>query len=280
MEKYRDWLDKIRSLRVDRTHGDAAPHKPLLLLVILDMAEEGKLSPILPKNRELEYRFQTYSQIVSPRRSTSPRLVYPLYHLKSQGFWEPRDINVNPAEGYDDIENVSINPSFYEQLQSLFFRYKAREILITRYFIEDEYPSLMGLVNESYRKSFQHDFGLIEENEKFKQAQKAKFAIQVLSAYNFTCALTGEKEDIEATHIQPFTDDQYYIPQNGLALCSKAKHLFEKGAWSLTDEFRVIVNSNWDDSYKYAGKPIKVPQDDDYFPNKVFLNWHRNNLMR
>jgi putative restriction endonuclease len=37
------WLAKLANLRVDRARGDPAPHKPLLLLVVLELAEQGLL---------------------------------------------------------------------------------------------------------------------------------------------------------------------------------------------------------------------------------------------
>jgi len=41
------WLAKFSKLRVDRARGDPAPHKPLLLLALCDLAEQGDLP--LPK---------------------------------------------------------------------------------------------------------------------------------------------------------------------------------------------------------------------------------------
>jgi putative restriction endonuclease len=35
------WLQKLATLRIDRARGNPAPHKPLLLLVILEMMEKG-----------------------------------------------------------------------------------------------------------------------------------------------------------------------------------------------------------------------------------------------
>lgn len=42
-------LAKLAKLKVDRATGDPAPHKPLLLLVVLELAEQGVLAaPVLP----------------------------------------------------------------------------------------------------------------------------------------------------------------------------------------------------------------------------------------
>jgi hypothetical protein len=36
-----NWLEKLSKLRVDRAAKNPAPHKPLLLLVIIDQIEDG-----------------------------------------------------------------------------------------------------------------------------------------------------------------------------------------------------------------------------------------------
>ncbi len=55
------WLKQIATLKVDKARGDSAPHKPLLLLVVFDLAEERLLEQeILPLTGELAFRFCTY----------------------------------------------------------------------------------------------------------------------------------------------------------------------------------------------------------------------------
>ena len=54
------WLGKFSKLRVDRARGDPAPHKPLLLLALCDLAESGDLRDVLPLSAELAFRFCTY----------------------------------------------------------------------------------------------------------------------------------------------------------------------------------------------------------------------------
>jgi putative restriction endonuclease len=63
------WLKIISNLRVDRK-GSIAPHKPLLLLVLAELAEEGKLSDrTLPLTGEIVFRFLAYGTVVAERRS-------------------------------------------------------------------------------------------------------------------------------------------------------------------------------------------------------------------
>ena len=75
-------------LRVDRKGGSLAPHKPLLLLVIIEMAQHGLVpSRVLRLSPELAFRFYTYWTVVAYRRTQEPDIRYPFYHLQSDGFW-------------------------------------------------------------------------------------------------------------------------------------------------------------------------------------------------
>ena len=69
------WLAKLAKLKVDRASGDPAPHKPLLLLVVLELAEQGLLpNQELALTPELAFRFNTYwSIIVASRRKQRPK---------------------------------------------------------------------------------------------------------------------------------------------------------------------------------------------------------------
>ena len=55
------WLTRISKLRVYNAKGGPAPHKPLLLLVLLEMAEQGLLpEKTLHLTPELGFRFDSY----------------------------------------------------------------------------------------------------------------------------------------------------------------------------------------------------------------------------
>ena len=38
-----EWLERLEHLHIDDPEGEGAPHKPLLLLVVLELAEQGLL---------------------------------------------------------------------------------------------------------------------------------------------------------------------------------------------------------------------------------------------
>src|SRR5437588_1227009 len=83
-----EWLGRLARLKVDRARGDPAPHKPLLLLVVLELAEQGLLpKDVLPLTPELAFRFCTYWNIVAHRRTQRPDVRLPFHYLQTDGFW-------------------------------------------------------------------------------------------------------------------------------------------------------------------------------------------------
>src|SRR5437660_2817484 len=91
-------LAKLGKLNVYRAKGGAAPHKPLLLLVILELAEQGLLPRhVLPLTPELAFRFCTYWGIVAHRRTQRPDVRLPFHHLSSDGFWSALQEDGSPS---------------------------------------------------------------------------------------------------------------------------------------------------------------------------------------
>ena len=78
------WLHKLATLKIDRARGDPAPHKPLLLLAVLEMAERGELAgPELPLSPDLAFRFSVYWSVVAERRKARPDVRLPFHHLRT-----------------------------------------------------------------------------------------------------------------------------------------------------------------------------------------------------
>lgn len=76
------------SSRWDKTTHYRAPHKPLLLLAILDLFAEGSIGRNLIKlSPELGELFDIYWSQVRPRGRERGFIVMPYFHLQSDGFW-------------------------------------------------------------------------------------------------------------------------------------------------------------------------------------------------
>jgi putative restriction endonuclease len=104
----------------------------------------------------------------------------------------------------------------------------------------------------------------------------------------FSCAVTGQRfryrETVEAdaTHIIGKdvlgTDD----PRNGLALSRTAHWAFDRGIFTISDQYEIIVHKRAFDAdhalypiLEFSGKSISLPGESFYRPHPEALEWHR-----
>lgn len=285
------WLRITSNLRVDRK-GTIAPHKPLLLLVLAELAEQGKLTDkILPLTGELVFRFLVYWAVVAERRSQRPDIHLPFYHMRSDGCWMPLDENGQPTFERRRAVAAELDETFLACLNDPDFQTQMRSILIAKYFADpSERTALYQLVGLTVPPDT-----LVREDARLYEAarergREARFRLVVVPAYNYTCALTRYRRVtvdsgsiVEAAHIHQFADSRNNHPRNGIALCKNAHWMFDEGLWSLDDEYRVIIAAKrFDESGAdefllslKASKHILLPVDPNYWPDKAHLAWHR-----
>lgn len=289
----RYWLHKLSILRIDRAHGNPAPHKPLLLLVIIEMMDKGEITNSeVALSPDLAFRFSVFWSIVAQRRKQAPEVRLPFHHLESSGIWQPLTVDGTPSPDKKLTVAVRLNPSFLSCLADQKFRDRARRVLIETkpYFRPDERVALCSMLKIRPTTPEVHD-----NKELYKASvqtgRDARFRIEVvLLAYKHTCALTGyrmttlEMESIvDAAHIQEFRDSRNNDPRNGIALTKNAHWQFDRGLWSLNDNYKVLVNRE-----KFAeegvpgqrladfeGRRIFLPSDPKYWPEYNYLDWHR-----
>ena len=120
------------------------------------------------------------------------------------------------------------------------------------------------------------------------QKREAAFRQIVLDNYRRTCAVTGQRfafaehVEAEAAHIISKevrgTDD----PRNGLALSRSAHWAFERGIFTISDQYEVLVHPKANDAdsslfrvLERNNEPIILPVDELYYPHKEALEWHR-----
>jgi putative restriction endonuclease len=287
------WLAKLAKLKVDRASGDPAPHKPLLLLVVLELAEQGLLPhQELPLTPELAFRFNTYWSIVASRRKQRPDIRFPFFHLKSDGIWSPLGQGGQPATDRREARLAIMPSDLFHCTKDPAWRDQARRILIAAYFPPAERAGLYALTGLPVPTDDQiaKDAGYKSPDEAQKQGREGRFRIRVVDAYGYTCALTRYRLTtltgkciVDAAHIHQFADSRNNDPRNGLALCKNAHWLFDNGLWTLTDDYKVIVaegefaeaGSGQDLLAGYHGKKLLLPKDLALWPNPVHIAWHR-----
>ncbi len=287
------WLAKLARLRIDR-RGTPAPHKPLLLLVVIELAEQGQLpGKVLSLTPELAFRFCTYWAVVARRRRQKPDIRYPFYHMQSDGCWVPFGEDGRPAPDRRLARYAELNAEFEECLNDSAFRDEARRVLICRYFPSDERVGLCSLLDlpvptddEVTSASTHYSVEAAEQ-----LGREARFRLRVVPLYSYTCVLTGYRLStisaggsiIDAAHIHQFSDSRNNDPRNGIALCKNAHWLFDNGLWTIADDYtvRVAVGRFSEDSpdqrplSAYHGQPIRLPSDVAFYPDRSCLEWHR-----
>jgi putative restriction endonuclease len=287
------WLTKLTKLRVDRSKGNPAPHKPLLLLVILELAEEGTLPEgILPLSPELAFRFCTYWTIVAHRRTQRPDIRLPFHHLQSDGFWSARTEDGKPSPDNKLTRYGVLVSDFVALAKDPAWREKARRILIATWFRPAERIALYTLVGLPVptKEQIKADANYQSPEDAKQQGRETRFRLNIVAAYNYTCALTRYRlttisagSIVDAAHIHQFSDSRNNDPRNGVALCKNAHWLFDRGLWTLADDYTVLVaTSQFSEASPdqksltdYHGKRIHLPSDKAYWPSPIHLAWHR-----
>jgi putative restriction endonuclease len=287
------WLHKLATLRIDRARGNPAPHKPLLLLVIMEMAEKGEIASCeVTLSPDLAFRFSVFWSVVAQRRKQSPEVRLPFHHLGSSGMWQPLMTDGKPSPDKKLTTMIRLDPTFYNCLADQRFRERARRVLIQTdpYFLPDERIALYSMLNIKATNFEMHD-----NEELYKVSvqtgREARFRIEVVAlAYKHTCGLTGyrmttlEMESIvDAAHIQEFRDSRNNDPRNGIALSKNAHWQFDRGLWSLNDDYRILVNREKfiEDGVPgqrladFEGRRVFLPSDPKYWPEHTYLDWHR-----
>ena len=258
------WLRKLGALNVSRSKAKGpAPNKPLLVLAILDLAEEGLIGPdgLLRKDVQLHLRFRNYSPICAPRRGNKIDLDLPWEHLASDGLYRPPPHvqGVSPAlrssnrsAGLTPLADaVQIDRSFLAAMADPAFRLAARKVVIATYFPPDEQVALFAACGMDVPSG--GELAKVREDQaayktQLRRGRCARFASQVISGHRFTCALTGYRLTgprgfalLEAAHIQAHAARGPDVPENGLALTPTAHELFDAGLWTIDRDLRIVV---------------------------------------
>ena len=142
------WLKVLANLNLYKAKHGTAPHKPLLLLVVIDLVESGELaSKVLELTPSLAFRFSSYGSVVAYRRTQPLIIRYPFFHLSSEGFWTPLDKHMNQTTERERVHFAALDGGFYDLLHDGEFRNRARSLLISTYFQAAERAALYALAN-------------------------------------------------------------------------------------------------------------------------------------
>ena len=296
------WLNRLANLNVARTERRGlAPHKPLLLLTIIDMVEEGTLtSPWISYSPELFFRFSCYWQIVYDRQLNRPEMRLPFHALGGHRdrIWERFTEDREPSRSRETTRLCHMDESLWDALRDPAFRRAARIQLVAVYFEAAEQIALC--VRLKIPEPTTDAVAAIKRNaaeykKSLTKGRSARFRSDVLIGYRFTCALTGYRMNtdgehlVEAAHIHQHSESGDNDPRNGLALTRDAHWMFDRGLWTvdyLDGDYlvRVAVGkvrgrvADWSE-FDPTQREKSLPTGDRGLPpDPTRLAWHRTNI--
>jgi putative restriction endonuclease len=268
------------------------PHKPLLLLAIFDLIDEGLAAPnLVPWCQELRDRFTfRFLSVKKHNDQNSPQL--PFRHLAGDGFWLPYDTNQSiPLRR--DIQVSDIGSVFgrftdgFEYIVALPENRKLmREALISRYF-----PHI--------RNYAPHEVNVSQKaivTEEVEYGRSAAFRRKILSIYDHQCAACGLRiklpagndiSFIDAAHLIPFSESQNDHPTNGLALCKNHHWAMDRGLiapgpdlhWHTSSVLDSRRSTGEKELIALSGEKLLLPKDEAFHPDKKGLSTRCERLM-
>jgi putative restriction endonuclease len=292
-----------------------APHKPLLLLAVLDLVHRGVItSPFIAVTSdlvELNELFNLYWRRIIPLGQTSS-IAFPFSRLDREPFWElvpqpgkaitPAIINNTSSVTYlrKHALGAKLDEGLFHIMQSGEGREALREALLQSCFSTEAAAQLreQSIINREafdYCRLLEEKSHLplvkeIVEAEKYPSAARDQgFRRLIVSTYDHRCALCGIRivtpdghTVVDAAHIVPWSKSQNDDIRNGMALCKLCHWAFDEGMMGVSDDYNVItscqlaINPNVPGFLlTLSGRSIIPPSDRDLWPAQLYIAEHR-----
>ncbi|GAB6146020.1 phosphorothioated DNA-binding restriction endonuclease [Desulfocicer niacini] len=265
--------------------GQRAPHKPLLILYALSQCIQNNKRFISFSDVDQKLT-QMLSEFGPTRKSYRPE--YPFWRLQNDGFWELTNIKkMTFQEGNTDAKKselikYNVHGGFTKEIYDFLMSNQSVVPEIAESILEKNFPT-------SIHEDILQAVGLDLEFEKnIKRKRDPYFRDKVLNAYEYKCAVCGFNVRVgnslvalEAAHIRWHQAGGPDSEENGMALCALHHKLFDRGAFTLTDEMRINVSDRANGTkgfdewlMAYHGKELLKPQRPSYYPGPQHVAWH------
>lgn len=298
------YVRKFTRLKRGSVKGEKAPHKPILLLAVIDGINRAEInSNKIRICAELVAGFKDYwSQLVKDNRF-SENFSLPFFHLHNDGFWHlqtlpGREIALTSSHSIKSFAHLKeiIDFAYFDQeLFHLLTNEHTRQIL-KQTVLETYFPNARlqpnKLIGEIINQILHEPAAIyktkaegFDEEEIF--VRSGIFKKEVPKIYNYTCAISGMRiitdadiQMIDACHIVPFSESHDDTIRNGISLCPNLHRAFDRGLISLDTEYKVLVKpfmeqENFYSIKQFEGKQMLLPNNRTYFPAQENLAVHR-----
>ena len=304
-----DVLKRFQRLRQWGNNGQRAPHKPLLALWAIGRCLSGanQMAPFSVVDQELGELLKAFG----PHRKTT-HTEYPFWRMRHDGVWQLDQLeSVTTSKSGDALKSSLLNGNVHGGLldddYAAFRESREAALNVADMLIEAHFPS-------SYRDDILRATGIVKGNrdaprprrrtlevrdiDEYQVTRRRKrhpeFRWAVLSAYRDQCAvcgldirLAGQPIAVEAAHIHWLKDAGPWDVGNGLALCVLHHRLFDRGAFTVMRDFRIVVAprvdgfGSGDALVRFHGQLLQImPRRSDLRPKSQYLSWHAREVFR
>ncbi|NBC26465.1 MAG: hypothetical protein GVY08_06370 [Bacteroidetes bacterium] len=311
-------IKPLLNLRADRSHGwdertkGQAPHKPFLLLSILDRIEQSAIQDHrIELTQELTDTFFTYwNAIMGENKITT--IALPFYHMQSEPFWELRyregkkAYKSSPSLGglLDRVAFAMIEPALFDKMNQSAEREKIRLLLVKHYFSTTAAEKVMEIGSFNLHAwdyseevldmaaepfvPYQSDHEKRKLVQRDEQVREAGFSTTVRKNYKYHCAVCrnklvtpGGQTLVEGAHIIPWSESSNDDPRNGLSLCRTHHWMFDNMMLTVRDDYSVRLSywverngNEMEETVRLKNSEILLPDDSRYYPSPEALRDH------
>lgn len=295
-----------------------APHKPFLLLALIDLAAGGILRSAFIDTQndlaELNDLFVRYWRRIVPLAQKSS-IALPFSRLHNEPFWKlvPRDkveitqAVLNNISTVTQLRNAAMGAKIDDDLYALMSdeagRNAFRETLLTAHFSQEAADSLREQIaihagafdysRELIRTAHQPLVKeIVDRNQIKPEIRDQGFRRAVVNSYDHRCALCGIRivtpeghTAVDAAHIEPWSESKNDDVRNGMALCKMCHWAFDEFMMSVSERYTVITSRQISETpnmpgflLTLSGRGIILPEDEALWPAQEYLGRHRVNM--
>lgn len=310
---FQKYLSAFSKLKQGVTKYGLAPHKPILLLSVLQMFN----AKLIRENKifispELIFLFKNnWQRLVKTQHVCTFAL--PFFHLSRE---KSKLWRLVPKAGFEAILNVKESVSSITELNQMIDYATFPQDLFDLIVNENYNLMLQQMIKDQYFdttdfeiNSFQFDeiktleYKILNEDAALYKTEIKKFIEQkneeeifirgnifkreIPKIYNNTCCISDMRVDaianismIDACHIVPFSESYDDTVTNGIALCPNLHRAFDRGLIGVNEQYKVVVSKVFKEQEtgysikQFEHKKIFLPTEKKYWPSINNFNRH------
>lgn len=297
-----EFLTHVNSIRPWVKGTQRAPHKTLMLLLMLGQLKQG--NPGSMPYREVSPLFdELLSRFANKHKKDGAQ--YPFYALQTEGIWklsEAVPIQKNNKPNLSDLHNINPEGGFNSSVLQLLEQRSELIDVAAVVLLRNQYPDsyhqdvlkavgLSSVHAEADKVDLLTSISDLYKVIREQNARDPKFRRKVLDAYDRQCAICGYdisiagNPSVEAAHILWHAYKGPNEVHNGIALCPTHHNAFDRGGITIQNNFRlqvsVRISSDSESKHleQYQGEAlIRLPAYRRDYPKKDYLKWHREEV--